>query len=93
VILIFAILLLADAAPAAAYTCTISARGDAVIVKTDNPGSQPKTCTVTCRFAAATVTCTQDIPAGAKGWYVCLRPTGGKDFGKLQSGSEACRKP
>jgi hypothetical protein len=77
---------------ATAYTCTISPKGDAVIVKTDNPGAEPLTCTVTCRFAAATFNCTQTIPAGARNWYVCLRPTHGKNIGQLQDGSEACKR-
>ena len=85
-----------SAPPAAAYTCTISPKGDAVIVKTDNPDMEPTTCTVTCRFAVpggtATVNCTQNIPGGAKAWYVCLRPTGGKPY-KFESGSESCTKP
>jgi len=83
------------AAPALAYTCTISPKGDAVVVKTDNPSAQPVTCQVTCRFAVGagseTVTCAQQIPPGAKGWYVCVRPTGGKAFGKLEGGSESCK--
>jgi hypothetical protein len=92
-----AILLIAGAQPAAAYTCTISPKGDTVIVKTDNPDAQSATCTITCRFAVPggteTVTCTQKIPGGAEGWYVCLRPTGGKAYGQLEGGSESCAKP
>jgi hypothetical protein len=91
------LLLFACTQPAAAYTCTISPKGDAVIVKTDNAGAEPVTCTVSCRFAVAggtqTVTCTQQIPGGARNWYVCLRSTGGKAFGKLVEGSENCVKP
>ena len=86
-----ALLLVAAAPPAAAYTCTVAPRGDAVIIKTDNPGAAPKICTVTCRFALASFSCTQSIPAGAKNWYVCLRPTRGKSLGALQGGSETCR--
>ena len=95
-VLLVAGLLLAGAQSAAAYTCTISLKGDAVIVKTDNPEAEPRSCTVTCRFAVPggtqTVTCTQQIPGGAKNWYVCLRPTGGKAFGRLEEGSESCKK-
>jgi len=93
-VLIAGVFLLAAAQPAAAYTCTISPKGDAVIFKTDNAGAEPATCTVTCRFAVPggtrTVTCTQQIPGGARNWYVCLRPTGGKAFGRLVEGSENC---
>ena len=85
-----------SAPPAAAFTCTISPAGDAVIVKTDNPYAQPTSCTVTCRLkgpgGTATVNCTQQIPGGAKNWYVCLRPTGGKAY-TFESGSENCKKP
>jgi hypothetical protein len=37
-----------------------------------------------------TVSCAQRIPANKKGWYVCLRPTGGKavEFVRV---SEACQ--
>jgi hypothetical protein len=79
------------AAPAAAYTCTVSPHGDAVVIKADNPSANPKTCTVTCRFAYVRLTCTQNIPAGAHNWYVCLRPTSGKKLGALQGGNENCR--
>jgi hypothetical protein len=82
---------LAGAQPAAAYRCALSPKGDAVIVKTDNPGGAPKTCTVTCRFTTVSFSCTQNIPAGARNWYVCLRPTGGKALGALQGGGEICR--
>ena len=92
-----AILLLAPAERAAAYICTISPKGDAVIVKTSNPYPQSTSCTVPCRFVVpdgiATVKCTQTVPGGAKDWYVCLRPTGGKAYGKLEGGSEDCQKP
>jgi hypothetical protein len=51
-----------SAQSAAAYTCTISPKGDAVTVKTGNPYAQSTTCTATCRFKVpdgiATVTCT-----------------------------------
>ncbi len=81
----------AAAQPAAAYTCTVSPHGDSVIIKTNNPSAAPKTCTVTCRFALARISCTQNIPAGARNWYVCLRPTRGKNLGALQGGAENCR--
>ncbi len=88
------ILLACASAPAAAYTCTLSPKGDAVIVKTDNPSAETKTCTVSCRFAVGqgseTISCTQQIPPGTKAWYVCLRPTNGKPFGRLESGTESC---
>ena len=58
--------------------------------------AQPTSCTVSRRFAGpggpATVNCTQQIPGGAKNWYVCLRPTGGKAL-TFESGSETCKKP
>ena len=57
-----------------------------MIIKTDNPGAAPKTCTVTCRFALARFSCTQNIPAGARNWFVCVRPTRGKNLGALQGG-------
>ncbi len=89
-----AVLLVVASAPAAAYTCTVTPKGDAVVIKTDNPSSEPKRCTVSCRFAveqgSETIDCTQQIPPGAKDWYVCLRPTNGKPFGELQSGHESC---
>ena len=47
---IVALLALAGAAPAAAFTCTVTPKGDAVTVKIDNPYAKPTTCTVTCRF-------------------------------------------
>ncbi len=81
---------LAGAQPAAAYSCAMSPHGDAVIIKTDNPDGAPKTCTITCRYVTATFTCTQSVPVGAKGWFVCLRPSGGKVLGALQGG-ESCR--
>src|SRR3954449_1860646 len=79
--------------PAVAYTCTPSPAGDAVIVKTDNASDRAITCKVDCRFTSpegpATISCTQQIPANSKGWYVCLRPTGGKAL-QFESGSESC---
>ena len=82
---------LAGAQPAAAYTCTVAPHGDAVIIQTDNPGAVPKTCTVTCRFALASFSCTQSVPAGARNWYVCMRPARGKSLGALQGGNDNCR--
>ena len=68
-----------------------------MIVKTGNPDAQPKSCTVTCNFAVPggvePITCTQMIPGGAKDWYVCIRPTGGKALGAFESGSEKCEPP
>ena len=85
------LVLLAAIMPAAAYTCTVSAHGDTVTIKTDNSSTVAKTCTVTCRFAYARISCTQNIPAGAKGRTVCVRPTRGKNLGALQGGQELCR--
>jgi hypothetical protein len=80
-----------------AYSCALSAAGDAVIVKTDNRDRSWKQCTVACTFAVPdgyiTVTCWQSIPGGAAGWDVCVRPTGDKAFGALAGGSEHCVKP
>jgi len=84
-------LLALAAEPAAAVTCKLSPRGDSLLIKTSNASAAPKTCTVTCRFALARFACTQNIPAGAKDWYVCVRPTRGKNIGALQGGSETCR--
>ena len=68
--------------PAFAYSCVLSPAKDAVIVKTDNPSDRETTCKVECLFTSpegpVTVSCAQRIPANKKGWYVCLRPTGGK---------------
>ena len=36
-VIIAAILTLAGAQPAAAFTCTVTVKGDAVIIRTDNP--------------------------------------------------------
>jgi hypothetical protein len=80
--------------PASAFTCALSPAKDAVIVKTDNAFDHELTCKVDCRFASsqgpATVSCTQAIPAKSKGWYVCLRPTGGKAL-EFAGGSESCK--
>jgi hypothetical protein len=74
-------------------TPALSPKGDAIIVKTDNASAEVKTCAVSCRFATGqgseTITCTH--PPGVRAWYVCLRPTDGKAFGQLQSGSENCK--
>ena len=88
---------LAAASPAAAFTCALSPDKTSVIVKTSNPNSQPASRTVTCRFAVpegtASITCTQIIPAGAKDWYVCIRPAAGKNYGAPADGDETCAKP
>ena len=80
--------------PASAYSCAVSPAKDAVIVKTDNGRDHGVTCTVDCTFKAAEgpvkISCSQQIPAGAKGWYVCLRPTGGKAL-EFVGGSESCK--
>ncbi len=80
--------------PASAYTCTISPAKDSVIIKTDNAASHAVTCKVDCTFKSAdgpvTMSCSQQIPAGAKGWYVCLRPTGGKAL-EFAEGKESCK--
>ena len=68
--------------PAFAYSCALSPARDAVIVKTDNASDREMTCKVECLFTSpegpVTISCAQRIPANGKGWYVCLRPTGGK---------------
>jgi len=92
------ILLVAAAAlaplPAVAYSCAMSPAKDSVIVKTDNSRDRGVTCTVDCVFKAPDgpfkVSCSQQIPPGAKGWYVCLRPTGGKAL-EFVGGSESCK--
>ena len=80
-----------------AYSCAMSPARDAAIIKTDNSRDREATCKVECVFAGqdgpVTISCTQKIPAGAKNWYVCLRPTGGKAYGQLEGGSESCAKP
>jgi hypothetical protein len=80
--------------PAQAYTCTISPAKDSVIVKTDNAANRAVTCKVDCTFKAAdgpvTISCSQQIPPGAKGWYVCVRPTGGKAL-EFADGNESCK--
>lgn len=80
--------------PASAYTCALSPAKDAVIVKTDNASDRETACKVDCQFTSpegpVTISCTQRIPANSKGWYVCLRPTGGKAL-EFVSGSESCK--
>ena len=80
--------------PAFAYSCVLSPAKDAVIVKTDNASDREITCKVDCQFTSpegpVTISCTQQIPANKKGWYVCLRPTGGKAL-EFVSGSENCK--
>jgi hypothetical protein len=80
--------------PARAYSCAISPARDSIIVKTDNPSNRAVTCKVDCKFKAAdgpvSLSCSQQIPAGAKGWYVCVRPTGGKAL-EFVEGSESCK--
>jgi hypothetical protein len=76
-----------------AYSCAMSPARDAVIIKTDNSRDREATCKVECVFAGqdgpVTISCAQKIPAGAKNWYVCLRPTGGK-LVEFVSGRESC---
>jgi hypothetical protein len=90
------LILLSTAAPlpALAYSCAVSPAKDAVIIKTDNESAQPVTCKVDCSFTTpagpATISCIQQIPAEAKGWYVCLRPIDGK-AAQFSGGSESCR--
>ena len=95
-VFVVASLMLAGAQPAAAFTCKVTVKGDAVIIRTDNPYAKPATCTVSCRFnvpgGTASVDCTQQIPGRAKNWYVCLRPTGGNAY-KFIGGIERCDKP
>ena len=79
--------------PAQAFSCVVSPARDAVIVKTDNASARPVTCKVDCRFTTpagiATVSCSQQIPAAAKGWHVCLRPIDGA--AQFAGGSESCK--
>ena len=68
--------------PAQAYTCALTPAKDSVIIKTDNASDRAVSCKVDCTFEApegpANVSCIRQIPTGAEGWYVCMRPTGGK---------------
>ncbi len=79
--------------PESAYSCALSPAGDAMIVKTDNASDLAMTCKVDYLFEApegpVTISCTQQIPAGAKARSVCLRPSGGKALAFV-SGSESC---
>lgn len=79
--------------PAAAYSCVVSPAKDSIIIKADNSSDRSRTCKVDCTFKApdgpVTVSCSQQIPAGATGWYVCLRPSGGKAL-EFVSGNENC---
>ena len=90
---IVALALAALPLPAFAYSCAISPAKDAVIVKTDNGRDRAVTCKIDCVFngqdGSVTISCSQQIPAGAKSWYVCLRPTGGKAL-EYVSGTESC---
>jgi hypothetical protein len=81
--------------PAQACTCAVSPAKDSIVIKTDNPSSNPPvTCRVDCTFKASdgpvTFSCAQQIPPGAKGWYVCVRPTGGKAL-EFVEGKESCK--
>jgi hypothetical protein len=80
--------------PAFAYSCVLSPAKDAVILKTDNASDREVSCKVDCLFTSpegpVTVSCAQRIPANKKGWYVCLRPTGGKAV-EFVRGSESCQ--
>ena len=80
--------------PVSAFTCALSPAKDAVIVRTDNAFDHALTCKVDCQFTSpqgpATISCTQAIPANSKGWYVCLRPSGGKAL-EFAGGSESCK--
>jgi hypothetical protein len=90
---LFAALLAVLPLPARAYKCTISPAGDAILVKTDNPRDRAVTCKVDCTFKAAdgpvTISCSQQIPASQKEWYVCIRPTRGKTL-EFVEGKESC---
>lgn len=85
---------LATPLPALAYTCALSPAKDAVIVKTDNASDHAMNCKVDCQFTSpqgpVTISCAQEIPANSKGWYVCLRPAGGKAL-EFVSGNESCK--
>ena len=87
-------LLVAVPLPAQAYSCALSPAKDSIIVKTDNASNHSVTCKVECTFKASdgpvTISCSQQIPAGAKGWYVCVRPTGGKAL-EFADGNENCK--
>jgi hypothetical protein len=95
-IFVVAILALAGTPAFAGFTCTVSPKGDAVVVKADNPYPKATTCMVSCRFTVpggtASVDCSQEIPGKAKDWHVCLRSTGGKAY-KFEGGIMRCDKP
>ncbi len=78
---------------ARAYTCAISPAKDSIIIKTDNASDHPVTCRVDCTFKSADgpvkLSCAQQIPAGAKGWYVCVRPT--DKALEFVEGTESCK--
>lgn len=80
--------------PSQAYTCALSPAKDSIIVKTDNTSDHGVTCKVDCTFKGSdgplSVSCAQQIPAGAKGWYVCVRPTAGKAL-EFAEGRESCK--
>jgi len=84
---------LATPLPAHAYSCAVSPAKDSIIIKTDNATDHPVTCRVDCTFKAADgpvkLSCAQQIPAGAKGWYVCVRPT--DKALEFVEGQESCK--
>jgi hypothetical protein len=92
--LLLAVLLVVLPLPVRAHTCALSPAKDSIIVKTDNASDHAVTCKVDCQFKSSdgpvTLSCAQQIPAGAKGWYVCVRPTGGKAL-EFVEGSESCK--
>lgn len=91
---LLAALLAISPLPARAFTCSISPAKDSVIIKTDNAAAHPVTCKVDCAFKSSdgpvTISCSQQIPPGAKAWYVCVRPTGGKAL-EFTDGKESCK--
>jgi hypothetical protein len=91
---VLAALIATQPLPARGYTCAISPARDSVIIKTDNASNHSVTCKVDCTFKAAdgpvTISCSQQIPAGTKSWYVCVRPTGSKAL-EFSEGSESCK--
>lgn len=85
--------LLGTPLPAQAYTCAVSPAKDTIVIKTDNPSDHSVTCRVDCTFKSADgpvkLSCAQQIPAGAKGWYVCVRPT--DKALEFVEGQESCK--
>jgi hypothetical protein len=81
--------------PMLAAICSISPKGDALIVKTDNPYHETAVCTVTCDLfkggVRSTITCKQNIPPSAKNWYVCVRPLADATF-KIGEATQSCAK-